>query len=267
MIITDRPDGSEFGNPIGVQHERTVENRYYEIDRVEDAREAIADFVVVRDANDSTLEQYIGAKLQPHSHVRALWAGRIRDYCALFKAAVRSCVEVERIGTAIDSARKIGDLLNRSQESVFVSSVEFMKEPESAALRIRSQVRLKFAFADRLSCEGVHALQPAPFSIIKFPLAGTNREHDAVVIGLAAGQCPRDVIESAPGVVNAVPNDQAPLLERGLSLDLKLEEVANLVSIIFLDDGIGFRIREFAQLHVKQVRMFLAAPRFASRFL
>src|ERR1700722_9171787 len=257
MLKNDRPD--VLPNPVGVcgNHALKCENHVY--DSLDDLRNVNVNGKPSILLKDSTFKRYVEQRLEIHFHFRLLSADRKADlgeYCAVILSAV-SDLDMLAPGRANRATERLR--LGHGQEFVFVSGIQFLKEPELIWLALRSCVRLDIA--NGVQCAWMkHMIKLTTFDhSIESDFGFVNREKRHSVSEIAPRQSPSDVVESASKVVNTVTDNERQSDLRNRFSDLQGSEICKLFVIVFFDEGIGLRIEKCPNFCIENPILFFSA--------
>ena len=146
---------------------------------------------------------------------------------------------------------------------MFISGIQFLKEPEMILCWMRSRVRLTISDFDK--CILMNTEMELPLfdnPAVKSSLTYKDRECGAMVGQLATSQPPSNVIERGACIVHAIANDQRPLCFRNRFSDLQLKQICRCLTIIFRDKGIGLRIAKSLDFRIKRSAMYFSSLDF-----
>lgn len=245
--------------PIGICSDQSLKVANYVYDSLDDLRNVRVHGQPSILLKDSTFKRYVEQRLEIHFHFRFLSTDRKSDFgecCAVILSAVRDLDMLTSIGTNRATERLC---LGHGQEFVFISGVQFLKEPELIRLTLRSFVRLDIA--NGVQCAWMKdAIKMATFDRIVEPgQRPVNREESAAVGEVTSRQSPSDVVESASEIVNTVADDERQSDLRNRMYDLQRNVICKLFVIVFFDEGVGLSIKKGPNFRIENPIMFFSA--------
>jgi hypothetical protein len=271
-MSTDRPDVS--GKPVGVFDEKGLESTDYAVNCLDDFDKIGIDRIgATWWSKDSPFKRYIEDGLYIHFHF-GLWSpnreSNFGDYCALVQSAIK--IQNSLAGLVIQprsghlKSGSVGHGLGHCEELMFISGVQFLKEPERVFFTGLSQIRLAVSDFDKciLVDELIEAHRFDP--IFESSQADADRKEGSSVLEVAARQPPSNIIERGACIVHTVPDNGCPLCLRNRFSDLQLEQIFRLFTIIFTDKGIGLRVKKSLHFSVKRTAMYFSSLDFEPTF-
>lgn len=269
-MCPDRPDVLA-GEPIGVVNDKLLEAPCYIVDCLQDLSKGVADETISGCLDDSPFKRYVEGKLSLHLHLRISTIRGQNDlgkYCVLFASGLGKInVKLEDGNRAVHNVDAytgtLGHRCGHSEQLMFVSRVQFLKRPEQTAYRIRSSVRLQLA--DFCARTFVNPAQ-SPFHIVELLEGIVDRKHSLSVGEIAASQSPRDVVERAPNIVNAVADDCGPTCLWERLKDIQPEQILGLFSVVFGSDRIGIATQKSLTFCVEGVEVFFPSTKLVPTF-
>ena len=172
--------------------EKPLEIQDYYFDSVEDFIKALANFKIFAITDKSTLKLYAKGKLEFHIHARFWRVSVFNDYRAILDVALDGLVRDQHLprATKVSGARYH---CGHGDQLVFISRVQFLKEPENCALWIRSRIWLqRFDIRERIGMDRLPL--EAPLRAIPIVFGTINRKLTDTVVKMAASQSPSDII-------------------------------------------------------------------------
>jgi|HubBroStandDraft_6_1064221.scaffolds.fasta_scaffold320191_3 hypothetical protein len=248
MIPADRPD--VLPNPVGATHKDSLKESDRGFDSPKGLRDESDDAVVAaRGSNSVWIENYKRGNLKFHFHVRVSGFG---EYCVMLEGCDHRIVGDQHLSFTADGL-KAQKRFRHGDQLVFVSRVQFLKQPKRMMIRIGSLVRLQIA--DQCLHFGMHSSHSIR---VKLSGVGANRKLGLGIGRIASGQSPSNIVEGAAGVVDRIAEDQSPVVLRHGFKHLKPRQILRLVRIMFDDDGIRIVSVESPKFRVERVQMFTA---------
>src|SRR5208283_5337733 len=264
------PTGS-LRNPSRIADDELIEPADDILDGIDDSGELLLNAASASKSADSFLEGYIEHDRCFHFHFGLQSASGERDfgqYCAIFEAALAKQPDLPRsipsgLYTETCAPRKA---ICHGEQLMFISRVQFFKEPEGLHLRIRSHVWLAPSdFAQCVWMDPVFELS-ALDHLVKSRLRLVDRKQGAAVVELTPCESPSDVIEGASGVVDTIADHQSPSVLRYGFKDFELKEILRLFTIVSFVGGEGLRIEKGTHFRCNGVEMFFCPPNFLPAF-
>lgn len=250
--------------PLGISGEELIEVGYYALDSKKDVIQMLEHTQV---SAKGLLENYVRHQRCVHFHFdlgrphRKLDLGK---YCAVFKGAI----SMKRRDALRTCRGFYGELraeqvpLNHCEQFVFISRVQFFKQPERLLFGVRSLVRLERL--NRGRCSFMYAFRMAlePPSIWGIQ----NRKGRIPISRAATSASPSDVVERGARVMYAIPDDQRPARRRHRFDITELKQILGLFVCVSSDSAEGLRIDVGPKFVCKGFQMFGGAPDFVPAF-
>jgi hypothetical protein len=158
--------------------------------------------------HNSLLESYVKrGEVAPHFHIFVRDIRRnidLGDYCIVLKRAMPKSKQ-RRVRMADEDYRLFGYGLRHSEQLVFISGIKVVQQPEGVARRVRSVIRLQLA----QFCERIRMDTPklSFCSVIETAPLEKDRKERIAIADVASGQSPSKIVQSAPGIMNRIPQD------------------------------------------------------------
>lgn len=166
-------------------------------------------------------------------------------FCVVVKAREGNRkFDVRHILGAADSeglhSTALKELDRGQQQLVLIHDVEVMQECEGTFVRAPGRVE-RLQFLDKCKCiVGEPLFQVRFFEAVEPGPVFEQGEGCPLRAGLVFDECPKQVVQRAPGVVNAIANHQRPIDNRRLLLDANAKDILPRFTLRFLFQGIGF---------------------------
>jgi len=248
---------------------------YYIIDCPQDFSKMMSDGIIAGRGDHRPLERYIKAELSVHFHlgIRTARTGEkeLCDYCIVVGSGIRGenafldtnqlriyrSVRMDRIVNADGFSG--GICPNWGEQLVFVSRVQLLKKPERIKFLVRSVIRLQCAnLCDSVDME----VFQSPERFLELGATIANNEERVPILDAATSECPSEIIESAPRIVDTITNQKGPMFFIKRFGTPNLVQVLKLFIIVVTDNGIGLAIEEDRDFVVQQFKVFLSTGQF-----
>src|ERR1039457_783333 len=253
----DRPD--VLSNPARIRGDQFLELGDHVYDSVDDLMDVIADGKVSILAKYSTFKCYVEKRLCIHFHF-GLWRSDgklyLGDYCAIIQGAVTNPNLCSVAARTEAGAATMG--LSHGEELVFISGVQFLKEPEMIVLRLRSLIRLNSANGSECVWMNPQIELSSARHLLKFRLGFIDGKQRVSVEEITPRQSPSNIVESGTRVVNTVTDAKCQFNLRDRFDDLQLAEIFKMFAIICFDKGVGVRVEKSTDFFVERTIMFFS---------
>jgi len=259
-------------NPVGVSRDELVEANDYTIDVLDDCLKRVPDWIRLIRRDDSPLKRYIEGKLCIHFHIWVRTPGRDGqcddgNYCIVIGSAVRGETMIRRAHPWGRDGFDITPVIEHETEReqlMLISRVQFLKNPEKVTLRIRSVVRLQRGYLCKRSGMEI----APPFATAAYETAGGVKDREArLTVGeLTPRESPRDVVQSGPGIVDAIANEQCPTRHGQVSLMANPDIVLSSLRVEINDNFVGVAFEKCVDISVERFKMFLGTAQFMPTF-
>ena len=228
---------------------------YYIIDCPQDFSKMMSDGIIAGRGDHRPLERYIKAELSVHFHLGIARTGEkeLCDYCIVVGSGIRG------ENAFLDTGFSGGICPNWGEQLVFVSRVQLLKKPERIKFLVRSVIRLQCAnLCDSVDME----VFQSPERFLELGATIANNEERVPILDAATSECPSEIIESAPRIVDTITNQKGPMFFIKRFGTPNLVQVLKLFIIVVTDNGIGLAIEEDRDFVVQQFKVFLSTGQF-----
>jgi hypothetical protein len=209
-------------------------------------------------------------KVRFHLHFRGHWDGESKeaDLCAVYERPVDE-VPIDYLqGTSGPSGSR---LLNGSgddrDEFVFVGVVNVSEHPQEMFSRVQSIIRLQLLDkclrvnwqpGDSSSCSMAKRLSRIGNVV--------NRKLSVPVVGYRSAECfgqlPDEMVKSGSGIVNAISDQQPPVVLWQWLSNRDIETALRSVHVEFCGNRVGFRVEKGTNLIFVNVQMMIGPVDF-----